>query len=147
LDRIELTSVLWSDDIVEGDGEPAADEHALDAGTALQLDRIVPLLRGAAKDPAAHQAGDLRAAVAALSLVVSDADAAAAASAIPGSVRLPVATVNRTMALGMRNARSAVLNDIDELLQATPSPSPSAYAGWVARVTDKYAAWRARIGS
>jgi hypothetical protein len=145
LDRIEITSVLWSDDIVEGDGKPAADEHALDAGTALQLDRMLVLLRAAGRDPAAHGLADLRTRIAALTLAVTREEAEAAAAAIPGSVRLPVETVNRTMAAGMRNARSAVLNDIDELLKASSAPGAAEYAAWLSRVTAKYAEWRGRI--
>jgi hypothetical protein len=145
IDRIEISSVLWSDDLVEGDGTPAADEHALDAGTALQLDRLLALLRAAAKDPAAHGLADLRASVAALTIVVTQAEAEAAAAAIPGSVRLPVPQVNRTMAAGMRNARSAVLNDIDELSNASASPPAAEYAAWLSRIVAKYAGWRGRI--
>jgi hypothetical protein len=147
LDRLEITSVLWSDDAVEGDAATAADEHALDAGTALQLDRILALLRAAEKSPASHGPADLRAGIAALPLVVTSEETEAAAAVIPGSVRLPVATVHRTMADGMRNARSAVLNDLDEMLKATPSPAPQDYAAWLARTLAKYAGWRRRIGT
>src|SRR4029079_11148813 len=49
-DRIEIDSVLWSDDVVEGDGTPAADEHALDAGVALQLAPLLVVLRDAANN-------------------------------------------------------------------------------------------------
>lgn len=144
-DRIEIDSVLWSDDVVEGDGKPAADEHALDAGVALQLDRILVVLREAATNPAAHSLVDLRAAIAALPLVVTREEAETAAAAIPGSVRLPVPQVNATMAAGMRNARNAVLNDFDDLLQGPAVTEPSAYAGWLSRTAEKYRAWRGRI--
>jgi hypothetical protein len=144
IDRLVITSVLWSDNLVEGDGEPAADEHALDAGTALQLDRILPLLRIAAANPAAHPLPQLRASIETLSLVVTDDEARAAADAIPGTVRLPISQVRSMMAFGMRNARSAVLNDLDELAQAAASPL-GAYAAWVARAVSKYEAWHGRI--
>jgi len=67
------------------------------------------------------------------------------AAAIPGPVRLTAAQVNAAMASGMRNARSAVLNDFDELLQAPAVTQPSEYAAWLSRVTEKYAGWRGRI--
>jgi hypothetical protein len=145
LDRLEITSVLWSDGLVEGDPLPAADEQALDAGTAQQLTGIVALLRAAARDPAAHPVSQLRGDIASLGIRVTAEEAARALAAIPGPVPLPAAQVGSTMEAGMRNARSAVLNDVDEYLMSAPSPSPSDYAGWLARVTAKFDAWRRRI--
>jgi hypothetical protein len=146
LDRIEITSVLWSDGLVEGDPAPAADEHALDAGTARQLDRILPLLRAASADPAAHSASDLRDSVTSLSIAITDDEARATAEAIPGPVRLPADKVRFTMAIGMQNVRNAVLNDAGELLKGAPSPAPAEYAAWLTRILSKYDGWRRRIG-
>jgi hypothetical protein len=145
IDRVDVYSVLWSDDLVEGDGRVAADEHALTAGTALQLDRLVALLRAAARNPAAQPVAGLRDRVANLTLVVTADEAAAAAATIPGDVRLPAAQVRSTMESGMRNARSAVLNDFDELLKASSSPQASDYAAWLTRLVEKYSGWRSRI--
>ena len=143
LDRLEITSVLWSDGLVEGDPMPAALEHALDAGVAQQLTGIVAVLRAAARDPSAHALPQLRGEMASLSLEVTAEEAARALAAIPGPVRLPAAQVESTMEAGMRNARNAVLNDIDEYIKS--APSPSTYAGWLTRVTEKFAGWRSRI--
>lgn len=145
LDRIEITSVLWSDGLVEGDPAPAAQERALDAGTARQLDRLLPLLRAAAADPAAHSASELRDGVTALSIAITDDEARSTADAIPGSVRLPVDKARFTMSVGMQNVRNAVLNDLGELLKSTPSPAPSDYAAWLSRTFVKYDGWRRRI--
>jgi hypothetical protein len=145
IDRLEITSVLWSDDLVEGDGQPAAEEHAVDAGTALQLDRLLALLRAAARDPATSLPAHLRAGIDGLSIAVSADEAAAAAAAIPGTVLLPVARVASMMQLGMNNAKQAVLNDLGELQRISPSPAASDYAAWVTRTVAKYAAWRGRI--
>jgi hypothetical protein len=145
IDRLEITSVLWSDDFVEGDGTPAADEHAINAGTALQLDRLIAVLRAGARDPAAHPLAELREQVASLAVSVTAEQAAAVGEAIPGTVRLPPAKVSSMMARGMASARNAVLNDIDEVLKSSPTPAPQEYAGWLTRVVDKYSAWRARL--
>ena len=146
VDRIVIDSVLWSDDVVEGDGVPAADEHALDAGTALQLDRVLTLLRAAEKNPASRAPADLRADIAALTLVVTSEEAETAAAVIPGSVHLSAVMVSNTMGSGMRNARTVVLRDFDEMLTATPSPALSDYAGWLARTIANCDGWRRRIG-
>jgi hypothetical protein len=143
LDRLVITSVLWSDGLVEGDPVPAADEHALDAGAAQQLTGILALLRAAARDPSAHPLPQLRSDIASLGIRVTAEDAARVLAAIPGPVRLPAAQVGSTMEAGMRNARSAALNDLDEYIKS--APSPSGYAEWLARVTAKFDAWRRRI--
>jgi hypothetical protein len=143
LDRLEITSVLWSDGLVEGDPMPAALEHALDAGSAQQLTAILALLRAAVRDPSAHPLPQLRSGIASLSIRVTGEDAARALAAIPGPLRLPVTQVGSTMEAGMRNARSAVLNDIDEYLKS--APSPSSYADWLVRLTAKFDGWRSRI--
>jgi hypothetical protein len=143
LDRLEITSVLWSDGLVEGDPVPAADEHALDAGTAQQLTGIVALLRAAARDPLSHPLPQLRSDIASLGIKVAAEDAARALAAIPGPARLSPAQVGSTMDAGMRNARSAALNDIDEYLRSAP-PAPD-YAQWLARVAAKFDGWRSRI--
>jgi hypothetical protein len=144
IDRLEISSVRWADGVVEGNAEWAAHEYALDAGLKLQLDRLIGVLRAAARQPADHSLSALRAEVEALTLAVSADETAAAAETLPGTVHLPAEQIRPNMAGGMRNARSAVLNDIDELLHA-PAPQAEAYAAWLTRMTDKYAAWRARI--
>jgi hypothetical protein len=146
MDRLVITSVLWSDDVVEGDPEPAAEEHAFDAGTALQLDRIVTILRDAAADPRAHPPSALRDAFASLTLAATSDEATAVSNAIPGSVRLSAARVSSMMAFGMRNAKGVALSDVEELLGAT-SPLPSEYAAWLTRILSKYDGWRRRFGA
>lgn len=143
LDRLEVTSVLWSDGLVEGDPMPAALEHALDAGTARQLAAILAVLRAAAREPSARPLPQLRNEIAALGLEVAAEDAARALAAIPGPAQLSAAQVGSTMESGMRNARSAALNDLDEYI--TSAPSTSDYVRWLARVIAKFDAWRSRI--
>src|SRR5262245_12548509 len=70
LDRIEITSVTWSDGLVEGDPKPAADIRVVDTGTARQLSQIVAILRAAAQAPEAHPLPKLRDDIAALSITV-----------------------------------------------------------------------------
>ena len=47
LDRIEITSVLWQDGLVEGDPEPAAQQARFDTNKAAHLRRLLDVLRGA----------------------------------------------------------------------------------------------------
>jgi len=148
-DRIDIDLVLWSNDVVEGNAKVAAADHARDAGAALQLDRILAVLRDAVKHPGAHAPADLRARIAALPLVVTteeaDAEAEAAAAAIPGSARLPVAQINSRMTDGMNGAHAAVLTEFDALMQAPPVTEPPEYAAWLSRIVEKYTDWRGRI--
>jgi hypothetical protein len=45
LDRIELTSMMWQDGVVEGDPATAADQHRVDLRRAAQLEALLTLLR------------------------------------------------------------------------------------------------------
>ena len=47
LDRIEITSLLWQDGLVEGDPEPAAQQGRFDASKATQIRALMTLLRDA----------------------------------------------------------------------------------------------------
>src|SRR5215510_1292959 len=82
LDRLEITSVTWSDGLVEGDPKPAADTRIVDSGTARQLSQIVPIFRAAAQAPEAHPIPKLRDDIAALSITVNSAGATADAQSL-----------------------------------------------------------------
>jgi len=45
LDRIELTSMMWKDGVVEGDPADAADQHRLDLRRVAQLEALLTILR------------------------------------------------------------------------------------------------------
>jgi hypothetical protein len=47
IDRIELTSLMWQDGVVEGDPASAAEQHAVDMRRASQIGALLALLRGA----------------------------------------------------------------------------------------------------
>ena len=53
LDRIELTSMMWQDGVVEGDAATAADQHRIDLRRAAQLESLLALLRRAPGQPLA----------------------------------------------------------------------------------------------
>ena len=145
LDRIEITSVLWSDGLVEGDVTVADDERSLDAGTAQQLDRLLVLLRDAARDPSARPVAALRELVQAVPLAVTADEAAAAREWLGPQTKLTTAQVQRTMEGGMRNARSGVVNDIDEFVRDMPRADVAAYSRWLEAVILKFDGWRTRI--
>jgi hypothetical protein len=145
LDRIEITSVLWSDGLVEGDATVADDERALDAGTAQQLERLLALLRAAARDLSGQPVAALRERVAAVPLTVTADEVAAVRQSLSAPVPLTAAQVQMAMQAGMRNARSGVLNDIDEFARDRPGADAAAYARWLEGAIAKFDAWRSRI--
>ena len=61
LDRIELTSLMWQDGVVEGDPASATEQRMVDLRRARQLEALLAALRGAARGSIA----DLRAQIAA----------------------------------------------------------------------------------
>jgi hypothetical protein len=143
LDRVAITSVIWSDGVVEGDPEPAARERALSAGTAAQLARALTILRRAAQAPL--EVAALRADVAALGI---DADRAAVedvAASLPDPALLTPAAISQTMRSGMQNAKNALLNDIDQFARSSTAADPGAYADWLRAMVLKFDAWRQRI--
>ena len=141
LDRIEITSVMWSDGVVEGDPQAAAREQVLAAGTARQLARIVDLLRTAAAVPASQPLDALRASIAALPVAIDQATAEEARAALGRPELLDVASVRSTMQSGMQNAKNAVLNDLEQFARS----GPAAYSDWLRAMVVKFDAWRQRI--
>src|SRR5262249_8024132 len=129
LDRIEITSVTWSDGLVEGDPKPAADIRVVDTGTARQLSQIVAILRAAAQAPEAHPLPKLRDDIAALSITVPAEGSAKAQS---------------LARIGMQNAKNAVLNDIDEVSRAA-TLSPDAYRAWLTAAVATFDGWLTRL--
>jgi hypothetical protein len=53
LDRIDVTSLMWQDGVVEGDPASAAEQHRVDVTRAAQLGALLELLRGARGRPLA----------------------------------------------------------------------------------------------
>jgi hypothetical protein len=130
LDRLDITSVTWSDGLVEGDPQPAADTRAVDAGTARQLVQIVTILRAAARAPEAHPLPQLRDDIAALPIAVAPDQAP------PGAQSLA--------RIGMQNAKNAALNDIDEVARRAPL-APDAYGAWLDASAAKFNDWLVRL--
>jgi len=145
MDRFVITSVLWSDGLVEGDREPAADERALDAGTTNQLQRAVAVLRTAAASPAAHPPDTLRTDVTGLTIDVTAADVEAARPAIGDPSVLSDARVSRAMRSGMQNVKNAILNDLDEFTTAHRAADAAVYDKWLAAMVAKFDGWRQRL--
>ena len=145
MDRFVITSVLWSDGLVEGDREPAADERALDAGTTNQLQRAVAVLRTAAASPAAHPPDTLRTDIAGLTIDVTAAEVEAARPAIGDPSLLSDVRASRAMRSGMQNVKNAILNDLDEFTTAHRAADAAVYDKWLAAMVAKFDGWRQRL--
>ena len=145
MDRFVITSVLWSDGLVEGEQEPAASEHALDAGTANQLQRAVAVLRAAAAAPGAHPPDALRGEIAALVIDVTAAEVEAARGSLTDPSLLPPDRARGTMRSGMQNVKNAILNDLDEFVAVHRAASPAVYAEWLTAMVAKFDGWRQRL--
>ena len=59
LDRIELTSMMWQDGMVEGDAATAAEQHRIDLMRAAQIESLLALLRAAPGRPLASLRADI----------------------------------------------------------------------------------------
>ena len=145
MDRFVITSVLWSDGLVEGDREPAADERALDAGTTNQLQRAVAVLRTAAAAPAAHPPDTLRTDIAGLTIDVTAAEVEAARPAIGDPSLLSDVRASRAMRSGMQNVKNAILNDLDEFTTAHRAADAAVYDKWLGAMVAKFDGWRQRL--
>jgi hypothetical protein len=59
LDRIELTSMMWQDGVVEGDAATAAEQHRIDLARAAQLESLLAILRAAPGRPLTDLRADI----------------------------------------------------------------------------------------
>jgi hypothetical protein len=145
MDRFVITSVLWSDGLIEGDPAPAASERALDAGTLNQLQRAVAVLRTAAAAPSAHPPDALRTDISALGLDVTPDDVEAVRASLSDPSVLKVDMARSTMRSGMQNVKNAILNDLTEFTTAHAAASQALYAEWLTAMVAKFDGWRQRL--
>jgi hypothetical protein len=147
LDRVAITSVMWIDGIVEGDAEPAASERALAAGSAQQIVRVLALLREAGQAMRPQSPAGLRSSIAALSIIVSRAEAVEVHASLPDPQVLAVERVHSSMQMGMQQVKEAALADLDVIARAEPSGDAKGYELWLAKSAVDYEGWLARIGN
>lgn len=140
LDRVVITSVTWSDGIVEGSERPALETQIVNDATARQLARALTLMRSAqAAD--APDLSRLRTAISSLSL--DDPDAVHVAASDPK--RVDQAAALSLTRIGMQNAKDGLLNDFDEFLRDPRSANSSAQREWLSSAVAKFDGWRTRI--
>src|SRR5262249_12226881 len=94
VDRVAITSLLWDDGTIEGDGALAADERTFDIGKSVQLRRVLKLLHDFSNGEDEDAVPALREQAAALPLT---ADVPLLDSAVTG----------------MQQVKDALLNDLD----------------------------------
>ncbi len=142
-DRFAVTGVLWDDGSVEGDPDLKTSEQALAAGHALQLRRVLAILRDAAAPSSGADAEpttlqQVRAAIEALPIVV---DATDATLATVGSSRDSL-----SVKIGKQQVKDAVLQDLDDYVRSQAGRIRSSAAPWAAEARFTYSAWLNRIG-
>ena len=122
IDRIVIDTVMWSDGIVEGDAARVAGTAIVDAGLAYQLERIVVLLKTAARTPAEHPLPELRASIAALPVKAPGREGTSFES-------------------GMQQAKNGILNDLDAYARVVDEP----YAQFLSAIVVKFDGWLKRL--
>ena len=115
-DRLSITFVLWGDGLVEGDQTIIAQERALDAEKARQLDVVLKTL-SAARENGATTTEELRRQL----------------NANP-----------RRLSIGMQQVRDEALGDLDEFEQLASSKDRTVVSAWLTKEIDDYTAWLGR---
>jgi hypothetical protein len=140
IDLVAITSVTWSDGIVEGSERPALETRVVDAASARQLGRALALMRGAQVSGKADLE-QLRGAIS--SLPIGDPESVRAADSDTPSVDEAAAV--SLARIGTQLAKNALLNDFDEFLRDPRAADPAACRAWLASAVSKFEGWRTRI--
>jgi hypothetical protein len=139
-----VDGVLWDNGSVEGSPALKTSEQELALGHALQLRRVLAILRDAAvqsSEPTVEpiSLGQVRAAIEALPITV---DAADVTFATDGTLRNSLSVKG-----GKQQVKDAVLQDIEEYMRAHAGHARSSAAPWAQEARPKYSAWLNRTGS
>jgi hypothetical protein len=145
IDRLEITSVLWSDGGIDGDARLGIDQKALDAGVERQLRRAIDLLRQATQSPGSRPLPALRAEIAALSDEVGLDDAIAMHASMPAPRVRTELDVRMTMIEGMQKAKTAVLREIEARLGLAPPLTAATDREWLETLVAGLDEWQARV--
>ena len=145
LQRLAITTVMWSDGVIEGNPAPATDEAGFHAGSAVQLSRALALIRERASAPTSYPIATLRADIAGLSIDVTETEAAGAA--LGGAPMLIQETPFGSTRLAMQQVKNAILNDIDAYSSDVAAAKAEPYTVWLPWLVSKYDAWRRRIAA
>jgi len=146
MDRFVVTSVLWDDGMVEGDPDMATSERALAAGRALQIARILDLLREAANPARPGTPAELRAAFTALPVDGNGRDAERLHASLPDPSLVPIGRVYQSLRAGLVHARMSALGDLDRFWQVVPDGNADEFREWLTEAIAEYEAWLARVG-
>jgi hypothetical protein len=139
-DRFEVDGVLWDNGSVEGNPELQTSEQALAAGYALQLRRVLAILREIAPpgDPTVElqRLAQIRAAIEALPIIPDAADATRATDA--------ASRQSYSTQIGQQQVKEAVLQDIDDYARAHAGGARAPAGPWADQMRPTYAAWLRR---
>ena len=116
-DRVAITSVVWDDGLVEGDANVAAQERALDGERAVQINRVLAVLRSAADSNG---------------------------RVTPEDVRRQLAANALTLSIGMQQVRDAAMADLGTFERGGSVDDARAFHTWLTRTVTEYEQWLAR---
>lgn len=144
-----IRSVVFDDGTFEGESEPAANFAALQAGSKLQLARVVTLLQRALDSSdlgASETIAMLTRDVAALSVDPPSSARDELSTRFPGLDQTERLNLGNSIRFSLQNVRKLVLDDI-EMFEKTlrQSASQTDYRSWLAATTEKYRRWLSRL--
>ena len=138
-DRFAVTGVIWDDGNSEGNEALKRSEEGLALGYALQLRRVLNVLRESSTTEGASESrtfAQIRNTIAALPVAINKEERMAA----NGKLLSPTAVV-----IGQQQVKQAVLDDLDGYLKITGNAGAGPQQ-WVAGARATYSAWLRRTG-
>ena len=136
-DRFAVTGVIWDDGTAEGDEALKRGEEGLALGYALQLRRVLNILREFSTTEASHESrtfAQIRDAIVALPVAIEHEERPAANRELPSST---------AVLIGQQQVKQAVLDDLDGYLKTTANAGAGPQH-WLAGARATYSAWLRR---
>jgi len=138
-DRFAVTGVIWDDGSAEGNEALKRGEEGLALGYALQLRRVLTVLRESPStdgSPDSRTFAQIRNAIAALPVATNQEERLAANQKLLSST---------AVVIGQQQVKQAVLDDLDGYLRTTKNAGAGPQQ-WVAGARATYSAWLRRTG-
>jgi hypothetical protein len=142
LDRIQITAVVWSDRTLDG-GVEGINAMVADFGDRLGLAQVLAVLQRPATPAAAPNARDLRAALGALPIDVTDAMIDDAHAHVPSAIGINQDRVATLLRVSLQGIKKMALDDLAAFESAPPGAGT--LEAWVNTTTGRYVRWLERL--